>query len=804
MKSSILSKFKIKKNKNPTHVFMDGGKLHIPADKLDNFYKYMTKQTGDIYPPLVEVNSAYGYFKFYLDIDNEDADLKLVLSETDKILKQLFENKINYNILKRANMDKYHIIYDLKINKSQCMDIVELLKNTKIKNYIDMSAYSNGLRIANSYKHVDDKNSYYADSFNRKNSILYIDHLSATIKTAKYIEFLKKKEYDIENKYVDKIMEDISLEYYRELADCLSIDRLTTYDTWIKVMLCLKNCGYLLNEDDYFLDLFLFVSSKVPTKYNKEDILKQWNNVKHTSKGLSIGTLIFWAREDDSKKCNDIIKKFRNIDYFDYSEKGVCDTFYHNYKNKFVFTREEKTSRCWKYFNGNKWKTTTNGSKVQKYIMYKLIDIYKKQYDKKIEYLTEKNNGDLPVDECPIVIEFKKFNSKMKTNKFTRDVIKLLENLFLDEDFLTSADTNNNLIGFENGVYDLENFKFRKQIKTDRVLMSTGYSYNEERDEEKQYKIKQFLTSIMPDEKEKQYLLTILASSLKGGNKHEIYPNFEGTGGNGKGTTVRLLELCLGNYIGTLPVSILTSKRQMAGNHSSCLHKLMKKRVVVAQEPEKNVILNAELMKELTGGDKIEVRQIYGESETLEPQFTLFMQCNNLPDIDDDTDGSWRRFQLIKFRNSFKGSYKKVNLKELMSVDGWGPEFFHILADEYKKYVESGNILEIPESLQLDIDEFKKSQNAIQCFLDDSVEKKEDGFIKATDLYNLFKEWVIVEQIDRKYKRKDFIKEVQKILSIPYILQKKINGKNTKNIFYGICMVENDEESDDDNMNKFL
>ena len=63
--------------------------------------------------------------------------------------------------------------------------------------------------------------------------------------------------------------------------------------------------------------------------------------------------------------------------------------------------------------------------------------------------------------------------------------------------------------------------------------------------------------------------------------------------------------------------------------------------------------LNEGIMKELTGGDPIQARGLYCESETFYPQFKLVMCTNNLFDIESNDDGTWRRIRRVVYHSKF-------------------------------------------------------------------------------------------------------------------------------------------------------
>ena len=68
----------------------------------------------------------------------------------------------------------------------------------------------------------------------------------------------------------------------------------------------------------------------------------------------------------------------------------------------------------------------------------------------------------------------------------------------------------------------------------------------------------------------------------------------------------------MGDYI-SLPIALITQKRQNANSANPEMAKTKGKRFGYLQEPDKGDEIRVGLMKEITGGDKISTRKLYGE-----------------------------------------------------------------------------------------------------------------------------------------------------------------------------------------------
>ena len=116
---------------------------------------------------------------------------------------------------------------------------------------------------------------------------------------------------------------------------------------------------------------------------------------------------------------------------------------------------------------------------------------------------------------------------------------------------------------------------------------------------------------------------------------------------------MELLEDAIGDYGCKLPISLLTAKRAASNAATPELANTKGRRIASLQEPDSDTKLNVGLMKELTGGDKIQARALYREPFEFKPQFKLVLLCNDLPTVPPDDDGTWRRVKKVDFKARF-------------------------------------------------------------------------------------------------------------------------------------------------------
>src|SRR5690606_26568549 len=114
-------------------------------------------------------------------------------------------------------------------------------------------------------------------------------------------------------------------------------------------------------------------------------------------------------------------------------------------------------------------------------------------------------------------IMFKRANSianiitKLKKSGFKKNILTECANLFYDPQFEEKLDSNRNLIGFNNGVYDLQSMSFRAGNPDDYLSMTVGYDYIEYSMKHEHIKaIEDFFSKTQREDNMREYILTLM------------------------------------------------------------------------------------------------------------------------------------------------------------------------------------------------------------------------------------------------------------------------------------------------------
>jgi putative DNA primase/helicase len=143
------------------------------------------------------------------------------------------------------------------------------------------------------------------------------------------------------------------------------------------------------------------------------------------------------------------------------------------------------------------------------------------------------------------------------------------------------------------------------------------------------------------------FLQRAVGYSLTGDVSEHVLLICWGNGANGKSTLLETVQTLLGDYAKTAEAStFLEKKTDSVRNDLAMLHGA---RFVSAIETEDGRRLAESFVKQVTGGDTITARFLYGEHFSFRPAFKVWLASNHKPVVRGTDEGIWRRLRLIPF-----------------------------------------------------------------------------------------------------------------------------------------------------------
>ena len=533
-----------------------------------------------------------------------------------------------------------------------------------------------------------------------------------------------------------------------------------SYNKWIRVGWALKNSSIRLLPTW----LKLCSQSKEFNFADIPDLVEEWNKFDYDNpEGLTARSIMYWAKIDNpteyKKVREETISHYMELTVSHATEWDFAQVLYQMCKDEFICVSIK--NNVWYEYRKHRWYDIDSGNTLRLMISKRMHDMYQKkvidamnklqkmdQADDGYEILRKRVNK--LTDLCPL---FKKTTWK-------NNIMREAKELFYDKDFINKLDNNPNLLCFNNYVIDFKNKVHRPGQPDDYISKCTNIDYipldKIRENEDIINEINKFIEQLFPNEELRKYMWEHLASVLIGNNDNQTFNIYTGSGRNGKSKLVDLMSKVLGDYKATVPITLVTQKRNNIGSTSSEIVQLMGVRYAVMQEPSKGEKINEGIMKEITGGDPIQGRALFKEAVTFIPQFKLVVCTNTLFDIKSNDDGTWRRIRVCDFMSKFlekpyedEEKFPKTDYPYQYEIDKridekftkWAPVLAAILVD--LTYNRLGMVRD-SQIVLASSDQYREGQDYLTEFCKEKIKKRPNGRIKKTELWEVFKQWYTI------------------------------------------------------------
>lgn len=648
---------------------------------------------------------------------------------------------------------KFKYAFDANIDE---LDIkptnAELVKLLSIR-YENRTPISERLDLTNKHEFISSK---YISKQSIKKDVknLFIKNEDFEIDPNSKINLTNRLNKMIEPNLSNELIENIDMA--KKLVKLFSKKRAGPYNDWITV-------GWaLFNVSDTLLQEFIDFSRLDKQKYKEGCCEKIWQDCMQYNtngkNGYTIASIYKWAKEDNPTEYANLIrlnvnKLLEEADIkTDYDIARVLKEMYkHDFKCSSI------SGNIWWQFDNHRWRRIDG---AYTFALKMSTEVAKEFAKLSANYIIQSSTetghrSDMFLKKSN---DINKLISDLKKKIYKDRIISECTSLFYDPDFQEKLDENPNIIGFDNGVYDITNNIFRPGCPDDFLSFSTNYDYNSDYtlNHPEVIAIENFIKSIHPADDMRLYVMCYCASLLEGGNSDQKLIIWTGSGSNGKGTLIELIDHTLGDYFGTLPITLLTVKRKGSSNASPEIADKKGKRALVMQEPEHDDKINIGYMKELTGQDKIMGRALYSNPFYYVPQFKILLACNKLPEIPSDDGGTWRRIRVADHTQKFVDEPTKQNEHpkdpELRNkLKKWNKSFIWLLINKYYPIYKKMGLDKLePESVKLSTKKYKQDSNIYLEYMEENLDLDTKESVSKEIIWNTFKEWYGNNYNDKK------------------------------------------------------
>ena len=585
------------------------------------------------------------------------------------------------------------------------------------------------------------------------------------------------------------------------VTHCLSAERASGYQSWIEVGWCLHN----IDTSEEMFNSWMEFSNKSPKagENNVGSLFRDWQRGwtrSQRERQFTIRSLHMWAKQDNPKKYREIM----NNSFVDFVEREVDATHTHiarlmkrMYENNYCAAVDSKKVD-WYEFTGNCWKKLAQGIELRNKMTTDVAEVIIEARTSIRKKLEQTNTDQNFIDSR--MKKMLKIEQSLYTSGFKDSVMKDCIGLFYEEDFAQKLNSNQYLIGFNNGIIDLHAIRkkddgtneyyvnFRKAEPSDFVTFMAGryptknceaidyikYDPNDPEQAPIHNEIDNFMAKVFPRPELRKYMWRKLASCLEGANKEQTYETWIGVGGNGKSKLVDLMCMSMGDYTSSLQSTAMTRKRPDAGAANPEIMAIRNKRFIYMAEPDDREPLNTSRMKQFTGEDDVEARGLFEDQTKFKITGKIFMLCNAFPAINTMDRGTWRRVRAVPFESKFVDPnvedinpdahiYPRDNQLDA-NMQKWRALFMsrlvHIYATEYLPY----GLGAVPAIVTQESNKYQESFDSVGKFMNARIREITKGGYESNikDIFRVYKNWYesVGGGVGRKLNQTDLYKRL--------------------------------------------
>lgn len=296
-------------------------------------------------------------------------------------------------------------------------------------------------------------------------------------------------------------------------------------------------------------------------------------------------------------------------------------------------------------------------------------------------------------------------------------------------------DTQPFLLGVNNGILDLTTGKLRNGAETDYISMKSPIDYDPQADCPLWY---QFIDTVFEGDGELiHYVQRALGYSITASMREQLFFLCYGNGGNGKTILFNVVSHILGDYAATTSTNMF--KKNPYNTTTNDMADIDRKRLVINSESIRDMVLDEERIKSLSGGDKITARRLHENNFSFKPVCKIWLYTNNYPKTDDTSEGILRRLRVIDFPHTFRGTERILDYDKILLVKE-APGILRWLVEGCLMWQEEG-LQDMPKSITRAIETYKTENNPLIEFIDEKCVREEGESIKASILYAHYSNW---------------------------------------------------------------
>lgn len=246
-----------------------------------------------------------------------------------------------------------------------------------------------------------------------------------------------------------------------------------------------------------------------------------------------------------------------------------------------------------------------------------------------------------------------------------------------------------------------------------------------------------FIHEIMQSDLELvEYVQAALGYSLTGDVREECLFFCYGGGSNGKSKLIETMRALLGDYAQQSDFNTFLTRRSDGPRND--LARMRGARFVTASETQSDRSFDTQVLKLITGRDKVTARMLYQELFEFMPTHKIWLSANHKPQVHEQTEAFWRRLRLLPFLVTFeKGKGRDESLQEKLLMEL--PGILNWCLAGTRQWLSHG--LKEPKAVRKTTKQYREENDPLGEFLAARTRLDPDTWTITSALYRAYTEW---------------------------------------------------------------
>lgn len=410
--------------------------------------------------------------------------------------------------------------------------------------------------------------------------------------------------------------------------------------------------------------------------------------------------------------------RYRSSSYFPYTDLGNAERFRRDHLGSVIYVPEMKNWLC--YADGV-WKPDRASVNQRMHITVRNII----------------NEGGGSIEAHEALLKFTKKSEANSNIKAALDIASSLEGIVTP---IAELDANKELLNMPNGTFHLGSLTWRGHRSSDLLTSVTNARLRKDARADRWL---QFISEVTRgDTANESYLQKICGYLLSADNSEQTIFFLIGDGGDGKSVFIETIKYVLGDYQTTLAASSISSSNK--NSIPNDIAKLRGKKLVTISELPKDLHLDTQLVKGISGGDTLTARFLHQEYFDFEPQAQMLIATNFYPYADPDDKAYFRRVKIMRFPVCFTNDQPDIHLTSKLKSEADG--ILAWMIDGLRGYLDEG-LLDTPAMLSEKY-QYQRFVNPISTFFDE--------YLQITDI----RDFVLSDHMDEHFQ--EFLRREEK------------------------------------------